>query len=705
MNSEAEIRITRIATGLTLIAATLAFWGVTVIALDLVQARDWLAVVNQAIFAGSLLVLIAGGLAYQVARAGYVRHTDAHTAEDVDALEAIDVDDVPALAVLVPAYKESPGVVRRTLISAALQRYARRRVVLLIDDPCNPRAHEDAANLEAMRALPAALEEIFDAAATHFDCARSEFEQRVATERWNAKDEAVVLAKLWSDAAEWLDREIERQDCTDHSAALLVNHVLIPCRDAHQKRARYFRDIGEGGLAVDVEAASREYRRLAALFRVAFSSFERKRYDNLSHEPNKAMNLNSYLSGMGSSFQEVPGADGTLRLERTGAPGAIDIADAEFVLTLDADSVLLPDYAFRLARILMKPGNERVAVAQTPYSAFPNAPGLLERTAGAQTDIQYLMHQGFTHNGATFWVGANALLRKAALEDIATEHIERGHRVMKYIQDRTVIEDTESTIDMVDRDWTLYNHPQRLAFSATPPDFGSLAIQRQRWANGGLIILPKALRYLARGPLRWAKVVEAFLRVHYLASVAAVNTAFLLIMFGPFERNLHIVWVPLSMIPYMALYARDLLHCGYRWVDFPRVYALNLLLLPVNLGGTLRSLYQALTGKRAAFGRTPKVSGRTAAHGTYVLAEYALFGAALVMGVMHVLEQKWLSAVFAGTYVAFMSYAVVRFVGLRESVEDLRLWLRPVTEVPRTLEIELEREVAEVSAPRRDGQL
>ena len=52
-----------------------------------------------------------------------------------------------------------------------------------------------------------------------------------------------------------------------------------------------------------------------------------------------------------------------------------------------------------------QPEYARVAVAQTPYSAFPNAPGRLERTAGATTDIQYLVHQGFTYFGATFWVG------------------------------------------------------------------------------------------------------------------------------------------------------------------------------------------------------------------------------------------------------------------------------------------------------------
>ncbi|TMH25800.1 MAG: hypothetical protein E6H63_14345, partial [Betaproteobacteria bacterium] len=65
-----------------------------------------------------------------------------------------------------------------------------------------------------------------------------------------------------------------------------------------------------------------------------------------------------------------------------------------------------------------------------------------------------------------------------------------------------VIEDTESSIDLINRGWQLYNYPERLAFSATPADFGALLIQRRRWANGGLIILPKLLRYLVRGPGR-----------------------------------------------------------------------------------------------------------------------------------------------------------------------------------------------------------
>ena len=49
----------------------------------------------------------------------------------------------------------------------------------------------------------------------------------------------------------------------------------------------------------------RLYRRLVWTFSVRVSSFERKKYVSLSHEPNKAMNLNSYIGLMGGTYHEI----------------------------------------------------------------------------------------------------------------------------------------------------------------------------------------------------------------------------------------------------------------------------------------------------------------------------------------------------------------------------------------------------------------
>ena len=53
-----------------------------------------------------------------------------------------------------------------------------------------------------------------------------------------------------------------------------------------------------------------------------------------------------------------------------------------------------------------------------------------------------------TQYGATFWVGANAVIRRVALDDIVEVSTEGGFEVRTYIQDRTVIEDTESSVDL-----------------------------------------------------------------------------------------------------------------------------------------------------------------------------------------------------------------------------------------------------------------
>jgi cellulose synthase (UDP-forming) len=176
--------------------------------------------------------------------------------------------------------------------------------------------------------------------------------------------------------------------------------------------------------------------------------------------------------------------------------------------------------------------------------------------------MQYIVHQGFTPHHATYWVGANALLRKSALEDIATSAREGPVEVRKFIQDRTVIEDTESSIDLVRRGWALHNHPERLAFSATPPDYGALIVQRRRWANGGLIILPKLLRHLVAGPWRIARLLEGFLRVHYLLSIAVTNIALDALFVFPFPDSVATAVLPLTSIAYFVLYGRDALSIG-----------------------------------------------------------------------------------------------------------------------------------------------
>jgi len=666
-----EIALTFVTLAVTAVACALLAVESTAILGKMADRGDVPGALGQILFMLIVALLIWGSLVYQLTRLAYFRRRLDHRPAPARVLEEFSGGAAPSLTVLVPSYKEEPQVVRRTLLSAALQDYPNRRVVLLIDDPAHPANADDERALRSIESLPVRLQALFADVAERFGCECAAYERRHVRGAIDSPVEAKRIGRLYEDAARWLEERASHLVPEEPGDELLRDKVFLPLVREHRARARRLALRARAG-ALEKAHLLREYRRLASLFRVEFTSFQRKRYVNLAHEPNKAMNLNAFIGLMGKHLREVRRADG-LHLEHCAEGVATwSVPDADYLLTLDADSIIVPDYAPRLMHYMGVPGNERVAVAQTPYSTIPAAAGTLENIAGATTDIQHNIHQGFTAFGSTYWVGANALLRKRALEDIAQTDRERGFPITRFIVDRTVIEDTESSIDLVSRGWQLYNYPERLAYSATPPDFGSLLIQRRRWANGGLIILPKLLRYLLREPSRTRKAVEGFFRCHYLVSIAAVNVGLLIMLACPFEENLHNPWLPLSATPYFFLYARDLARAGYRYADLLRVYALNLMLIPVNLGGVLKSLGQALTGHKTPFGRTPKVAGRTAAPALYVLAEYGLLGSWLVGATRDVMHGHYAHLAFALTNAGFLAYAIYRYIGWRNSVEDLR---------------------------------
>ena len=641
------------------------------------EARSWLDVSRLVLFAGIVLILGYGNLVYQFSRLGYYLRLRRHRPTAYDELvQATAGHPAPPVVVLVPSFREDPRTIRQTLLSAALQDYPNRRVVLLLDDPPQPKEPENVALLESARQAPAEIMALLAEPAGRATAAYGAFLGRVKRGEFDPARESDALFVALAEADAWLAAQAAASDRNDHTDNLFVALTYDGARALLGQTMRRLLDTSsERG--VTFTALDRDFRRLADLFQVEIETFERKRFANLSWEPNKAANLNAYLGVVGRRVQEIE-REGALYLEFVGPDewgnGSVVIPDATYVLTLDADSLLSPDYARRLVGLMEAPGNERVAVAQTPYSAIPNPPGVLERIAGATTDLQYVVHQGFTWCNATFWVGANALLRKQALDEIRTDETERGFRVPKYIQDRTVIEDTESTVDLVARGWGLVNYPERLAYSATPPDFGSLLIQRRRWANGGLLVLPKLWRYARTRTVlsnRWRRSLEILVRAHYLGSICGSSIGLSLLLFLPVEAGLSSAWLPLTAIPYFLLCWRDLLQAGYRVGDILRVYAFNILLLPINLAGVAKSIQQGITGQKIPFGRTPKVEGRTAAPRWAVLSEWALLVYCVIAAAWDFTSGREMEALFLTSTAAMLGYALVAFVGLRASAQDI----------------------------------
>jgi cellulose synthase (UDP-forming) len=623
-----------------------------------------------------LTFLTFSALMYLVARQGALQRFRDHVRVPRAELDSHFAEHDGSITVLVPSYSEEPAVIRATLWSAALQEYPSMRVVLLLDDPPFPTDPEVAETLETSRRITA---DIADALAEP----RSRFADHLLLSDMHslggspAPENAIrELAADYQWAARWLRQMAADEKVDDHVDVFFVEQVLGGLADDLAVTSVALTTAVDEHAPLAANRMLELQRRLAWIFSADLETFERKRYASLSHEANKAMNLNAYISLMGGSYTRDNGPDGTiLRAASVDSDADLVVPDSKYLLTLDADSLLLRDYCLRLVYFLEQPDNERVAVTQTPYSSFRGAPTRLERLAGASTDIQHILHQGMSYYGATFWVGANAVIRKVALEDIVEVETVGGFEVRRYVQDRTVIEDTESSIDLGTHGWSLVNYPERLSYSATPPDFGSLIVQRRRWANGGLLILPKLWRQI-RERKRMGQplaILEVLLRVNYMASIAWASFGLVFLLVYPYDSRLLSPVVVLAALPYFLAMGSDLRYCGYRFSDILRIYGFNLVLLPVNLAGVLKSIEQSITSKKIPFARTPKVKNRTASPLLYVVAPYLIVAFSALTLWRDISAENWGNAAFAAFNGILGTGAILANIGIWNSIVDIHV--------------------------------
>lgn len=674
--STAKIAFSRFAIVLTVI-----FWALYISSTILKQLIDGPKSYNFTMEAFSYLIVMSvltfSALMYLIARQGALQRFSKHIRVPRAVLEKHFAKNQSSITVLVPSYSEETEVIRKTLLSAALQEYPNMRVVLLLDDNPNPKNPDDIKKLEKTRALGEEITTLFTEPNQRFTTALSDFENTY-NNRIVTKEVIQDLIAQYSWAAMWLKTLANKETLEDHVDVFFSEQVVRELSKDLNLVAEALAASYKEGVVLSKERTHLLYSRLVWIFTINLEIFERKQYASLSHEANKAMNLNAYIGIMGKTFREEMTPDGKVLIETNKKNNvSITFPDSEFILTLDADSILLRDYCLRLIYFLQQPDNASVAVTQTPYSSFRGAFSRIERLSGATTDIQHILHQGMSYYGATFWVGANAVIRKKALEDIVQKEWVGGFEVSRFIQDRTVIEDTESSIDLALHGWKLVNYPERLSYSATPPDFGSLVVQRRRWANGGLLILPKLWSQI-RERKRNNEIVsrtEILLRLNYMASITWSTFGLIFLLAYPYDGRLLSPLVILAAVPYFLAMASDLKYSGYNYTDIFRIYGFNLILLPVNLAGVLKSLQQAITGKKIPFARTPKVKNRTAAALPYVIAPLFIIAFSLFTVWRNIEGQNWGNAAFAGFNVFAALWAIIAYIGVFNLVTDVWMGL------------------------------
>ncbi|MCD1024791.1 glycosyltransferase family 2 protein [Enterococcus sp. SMC-9] len=658
------------------IILTMVFWAVYVASTIYYQITKGNGSFQKAVEAALYIIIVTtlcfSAMIYLFSRQGALLRFKAHKRIPREMLDSYFAKNQSDITVLVPSYDEEVTVIRQTLLSAALQEYPKVLVRLLIDDKPNPSTPEAAAKLQQTKQLARDINQLLAKPHQRFKKALEQFKAGQQPNFIKNQELLKVVAE-YHFAVKWLQNFAASEPHEDHVDDFFVNHVILDLAEELAITAKAVEKVVEEKSQLPVERVEQLYCRLTWIFGAEVDYFQRKEYISLSHEANKAMNLNSYIDLMGKNYQVKKTEVGKVLLPVAPAQKAdFVVPDSEFLLTLDADSLLLREYCLRLVYLLNQPGNEKIAVTQTPYSSFRGCPSRIERIAGATTDIQHILHQGTTHYGATFWVGANAVIRKCALEDIAETEIVQGFPVRRFIQDRTVIEDTESSVDLEKHGWELYNYPERLSYSATPPDFGSLIIQRRRWANGGLLILPKLFATIKErrqkgNPL---KMMEIFMRLNYMASIAWASFGLIFLLAYPFDDNLLSVYIICAAAPYFIAMASDLHYCRYKRLDILRIYGFNLILLAVNLAGVVKSIQQYLTGEKIPFARTPKVNDRTASPTLYLLAPLVIITFSAFICWRSYTAGNFPNAIFAGFNAFTASWAALAYIGIKNTIVD-----------------------------------
>src|SRR5262249_52526169 len=158
-------------------------------------------------------------------------------------------------------------------------------------------------------------------------------------------EDVLTLADEYAFAAEWIRGLGESYQVSDHNERFFATHVLGQLASdldlvGRALRAAAFDDLAQ----LPIERIHQLYCRLAWTFRAEISSFQRKRYASLSAEPNKAMNLNSYIGLMGGSYREVQTPAGLNLVPAPPEEADLLVPETDYILTIDADSVIMPEY-------------------------------------------------------------------------------------------------------------------------------------------------------------------------------------------------------------------------------------------------------------------------------------------------------------------------------------------------------------------------
>ena len=321
----------KIAVSRAAIVLTVIFWSVYIVDTVIRQFFDGPHTFQFTSQAVSYVIVVSfltySALMYLLARQGAFQRFRSHIRVPRAELESHFNKKQSSLTVLIPSYDEEISAIRKTIISALIQEYPKKHVVLLVDDKPNQPTLAGKQKLTKTRKIGVEIMRDFSEPRKRFSLVKNS----AAIEKLPRKERQEAIASEYRWAVTWLQNFATNEVVEDHVDTFFVEQVLRSLAEDLALTAKALETSILSNEFLSIDRLQELYQRLRWIFNGTVDVFERKIFASLSQEANKAMNLNSYIGLMGKSYRVRSTPDGgvLIPLEDPAKPD-ITVPDGDF---------------------------------------------------------------------------------------------------------------------------------------------------------------------------------------------------------------------------------------------------------------------------------------------------------------------------------------------------------------------------------------
>ncbi len=266
----------------TAVVLAIVFWAVYVVTTIIREffegPHTFIFTMESVSYLVVVTLLMLSALMYLISRQGALQRFAKHVRVPRAELERHFEKNPTDITVLVPSYAEETAVIRKTLLSAALQEFPHKRVVLLIDDLPNPTSKEVAKRLNATRGLADEIMGLFEEPRTKLEKAYQNFEQHSAKQGFASKSAIEELITQYKWTANFLEEMAKQEKIVDHVDIFFTEQVLRGLARDLELTKKALASSLLSGAELTIDRVGELYRRLTWIFNAEVATFERKKY-------------------------------------------------------------------------------------------------------------------------------------------------------------------------------------------------------------------------------------------------------------------------------------------------------------------------------------------------------------------------------------------------------------------------------------------